>query len=59
MLWSFEKCPTLKLKKKNLALLKPIVIICLTRHLWCHVAAKFGVFVDEQHGELSTLYWLT
>ena len=39
MLLSFEKCTTLKLKSKNLVLLKPIVIICLTRHLWCHVAA--------------------
>ena len=27
------------------------------RH-WCHIAAKFGVFVDENPDKLSTLYWL-
>ena len=24
----------------------------------CHMAAKFGVFVDEDHSKLPTLYWL-
>ena len=24
----------------------------------CHAAAKFGVFVDEDHSKLPTLYWL-
>ena len=24
----------------------------------CHMAAKFGVFVDEDHSKLLTLYWL-
>ena len=24
----------------------------------CHMAAKFGVFVDEDHSRLPTLYWL-
>ena len=24
----------------------------------CHLAAKFGVFVDEDHSKLPTLYWL-
>ena len=24
----------------------------------CHTAAKFGVFVDEDHSKLPTLYWL-
>ena len=24
----------------------------------CHMAAKFGVFVDEDHNKLSMLYWL-
>ena len=24
----------------------------------CHMAAKFGLFVDEDHGKLPTLYWL-
>ena len=25
----------------------------------CHIAAKFGLFVDEDHSTLSKLYWLT
>ena len=25
----------------------------------CHMAAKFGVFVDEGHSQLPTLYWLS
>ena len=24
----------------------------------CHIAAKFGLFVDEDHSKLLTLYWL-
>ena len=24
----------------------------------CHMAAKFGVFVDEDHSRLPVLYWL-
>ena len=24
----------------------------------CHMAAKFGVFVDEDHSKFPTLYWL-
>ena len=24
----------------------------------CHMAAKFGLFVDEDHSKLHTLYWL-
>ena len=24
----------------------------------CHMVNKFGVFVDEDHSKLSTLYWL-
>ena len=24
----------------------------------CHMAAKFGVFVDEDHSKLPTSYWL-
>ena len=24
----------------------------------CHIAAKFGLFVDEDHSKLSMLYWL-
>ena len=29
----------------------------IDRH-WCHIAARFGVFVDEDHDKLLTLYWL-
>ena len=25
----------------------------------CHMAAKFGVFVDKDHSYFTTLYWLT
>ena len=24
----------------------------------CHMSAKFGLFVDEDHSKLHTLYWL-
>ena len=24
----------------------------------CHMSAKFGVFVDDDHSKLPTLYWL-
>ena len=24
----------------------------------CHMAAKFGLFVDEDHSKLPTLHWL-
>ena len=24
----------------------------------CHIAAKLGVFVEEDHSKLPTLYWL-
>ena len=24
----------------------------------CHMAAKFGVFVDENHNKIPTMYWL-
>ena len=29
----------------------------VVRH-WCHMAANVGVFVDEDHSKLPTLYWL-
>ena len=32
-------------------LLKPISIICLVDRHRCHMAAKFGVFVDEGHSK--------
>ena len=30
----------------------------IIERLRCHMAAKFGVFVDEDHSKLPTLYWL-
>ena len=30
----------------------------INRHR-CHMAAKLGVFVDEDHSELPALYWLS
>ena len=58
--------------KKNLALPKDMSITELMRRLSlisidetsvvdkhrCHMAAKLGVFVDEVHSKLPTLYWL-
>ena len=44
-----------------------MIIICLTRggclagiggRYRCHMAAKFYVFIDKDHGKLLTLYWL-
>ena len=31
---------------------------CLANWHRCHMAAKFGLFVDEDHSKLPTLYWL-
>ena len=64
MLWSFEKCTSLTPQSKNLALLKPMSINCLTRCLpligistiW--LLNKFGVFVNENHGKFPIIYWL-
>ena len=32
-------------------------LLDVDKHL-CHMADKFGVFVDEDHSKLPTLYWL-
>ena len=64
MLWSFEKDTILTPLSKNLALQKHISITgrldetsIVDRHR-CHMAAKFGLFVDEDQSKLPTLYWL-
>ena len=33
------------------------MVLYVDRHR-CHMAAKFGVFVDEDHSKLPMLYWL-
>ena len=61
MLWSFEKgtitikqeLSTAKIYEHNRLDDTSIV----DRHR-CHMAAKFGLFVDEDHSKLPTLYWL-
>ena len=54
MLWSFENTlkqenSTDETSEHNLLVEKSVV----DRH-WCHMATKFGVFVDEDHSMLST-----
>ena len=63
MLWSFEKRYYINTLKQELSTAKtyehtrldetPIV----DRHR-CHMAVKFGLFVDEDHSKFPTLYWL-
>ena len=64
MLWSFEKGTILTPYSKNLTMQNHMSITDLMRSLSivdrhrCHMSAKFGVFVDEDHRKLPTLYWL-
>ena len=53
MLWSFQKCTTLKRELRT-----AMSIIFMIRGQLYHMAAKICVFVDEEHSKLSTLYWL-
>ena len=67
LLWKFALAPvdkaannilkqnlsTSKTNEHNLLDEKSVV----DRHR-CHMAAKFGVFVDEDHSKLPKLYWL-
>ena len=63
MLWSFEKRYDINTLKQELSTAKTYEhnrldeTSIVDRHR-CHMAAKFGLFVDEDHGKLSTLYWL-
>ena len=57
MLWSFEKGTILTPQSKNLALQKYDEASIVDRHR-CHMAVKLGVFVDEDHSKLPTIYWL-
>ena len=64
-MWSFEKMyyintlnqelSTTKSYENNLPVLEEKSVV--DRHR-CNMAAKFGVFVDEEHSKLPTLYWL-
>ena len=48
-----HKLSTAKTYEHNLIDERPVV----DRHR-CHMAAKVGVFVAEEHSKLPTLYWL-
>ena len=63
MLWSFEKDTILTPLRNKLSTAKtyehnrPDETSIVERHR-CHIAANFGLFVDEDHSKLPTLYWL-
>ena len=63
MLWSFEKRYYINTIKQELSTAKTYEhsrldkTSIVDRHR-CHMAAKFGLFVDEDHSKLPTLYWL-
>ena len=52
MLWSFELSTAKTCQHKRFDETSVV-----DRHQ-CHMAAEFGVFVDEDHSKLHTLYWL-
>ena len=63
MLWSFEKKILINTLKQELSTAKTYEhnrldkTSIVDRHR-CHMATKFGLFVDEDHSKLPTLYWL-
>ena len=63
MLWPFEKRYYINTLKNELSTAKSYEHNMLDetsivdRHQ-CHMAAKFGLFVDEDHSKLPTLYLL-
>ena len=63
MLWSSEKRYYINTLKQELSIAKTYEhnrldeSSIVDRHR-CHMAAKFGVFVDEDHSKLPTIYWL-
>ena len=63
MLWSFEKWYFIYTLKEELSTAKTYEhnrldeMSIVDKHR-CHMAAKFGLFVDEDHSKLLTLYWL-
>ena len=63
ILWSFEKRYYINTLKQELSTAKIYEqnkldkTSIVDRHR-CHTAAKFGLFVDEDHSKLPTLYWL-
>ena len=60
MLWSFEKMYYINTLKQELSIAKTYghyrlgETFIANRHR-CHMAAKFGLFVDEDHRKLPTL----
>ena len=63
MLWSFEKKYYINTLKQELSTAKTYEHNRLDEtHIvdkhQCHMAAKFGVSVDEDHSKLPTIYWL-
>ena len=62
MLWSFEKKYYIDTFKQELSTAKIYEhnrlgeTSIVDRHR-CHMATKFGVFVDEDHSKLPLLYW--
>ena len=60
MLWSFEKRYNINTLKQERSTAKTYDHNRLdeTSIVDCHMAAKFRVFVDEDHSTLPTLYWL-
>ena len=63
MLWSFEKCYYINTLKQEFSTAKTYEhnrldeTSVVDKHR-CHMTAKFGVFVDEDHSKLPTLYRL-
>ena len=63
MFWSFEKSYNINTLKQKLSTAKTYEhnrldeTSIVDRHR-CHMAAKFGLFVDEDHSKLPTLNWL-
>ena len=54
-----SKYTTVTTEGKNSALLIPMSEICLMRVMHrCHMAAKFGVFVEVDNSKIPTFYWL-
>ena len=63
MLWLFEKKIYINTLQQELSTAKTYEHnrfdeTSIVDRQRCHMAAKFGLFVDEDHSQLPTLYWL-
>ena len=63
MLWSFDKMYYINTLKQESSTAKTYEHNLLDERSFvdrhrCHMAAKFGLFIDEDYCKLSTLYWL-